>query len=349
MSLITSAEGAPAKVFNWKLFLFYPPQVAEDFKGWCADIKEKTQGGLDIKVFYDGEHPFKASDLISALKDRSCEMANINSSYTGGVEPILSAFELPMMNTDTMSHLYVIENVKDKWYNPLLESKWKQKVILWMCYPGQSIHVKDTFLDNFDSLKGKKIRIYSKETADWAKVLNATPVTIPWAEVYTAAQRGVIDGATGALGTVYDSKWHEVFKFVTVTEFVMSVDAIHVNTDAWKELPPEYQKVVQETAKAWQYKYWLRREQANYKKITHVQMVYGARVRHMDPDFRKKVVELCEKEVWPGWIQRTGQPDKAKEYINDCLKYKNEFARMPKDKQRAWLIDHAFPKEALIE
>jgi len=256
---ILNTDQAQAKVYKWKLFLFYPPQVAEDFEGWVKDIKEKTKGGLDIKVFYHGEHPFKAADLLSALKDRSCDMANINSSYTGGAEPILTAFELPMMTVNTKSHLYVIEHTRKKWYDPILEKNWNQKLILWTCYPGQSLQTKDTFLESFDSLKGKKLRIYNKDTANFARAVNATPVTIPWAEVYTAAQRGVIDGATGCLGTVYDSKWYEVLKYITVTEFVMSIDGIHVNLDAWNEIPAEYQKVVLETAKDWQYRYWLRR------------------------------------------------------------------------------------------
>lgn len=336
-----------AKVFKWRLFLFYPPQVAEDYEGWCKDIKEKTNGNLDITVFYYGEHPFKASDLISALKDRSCDMANINSSYTGGVEPILTGFEQPMMGVGTRSHLYVIEHVRKKWYEPILEQNWNQKLLLWTCYPGQSIQTRDTFLDSFDSLKGRKLRIYSKDTANWARVLNATPITIPWAEVYTAAQRGVIDGATGSLPTVYDSKWYEVFKYITVTDFVLSVDGINVNLDAWNELPEEYQRVVLETAKEWQERYWLRRELAYYRQNVLAQREYGCKVRYINPKLRKEIAERCKKEVWPEWVKRTGQPKKALAYIKDCIKYREEFLKMSKKEQNEWLIEHSFPKEVL--
>jgi len=338
---------AEAKKFRWKLFLFYSPQVAEDFVGWCDEIRKQTDGNLDIRVFYNGEHPFKAADLFNALKDRSCDMANINSSYTGGVAPILTAFELPMMAVNTQEHLYVVNHVKEKWYDAILESQFNQKLLLWTCYPGQSCQTKDTFIDSFDSLKGRKLRIYSKDTANWASVLNATPITVPWAEVYMAAQRGVIDGATGSLGTVYDSKWYEVFKYITVTEFVMSIDGINVNLDAWKELPADYQKIVLETAKKWQYKYWFRREMANYKKNVLAQQIYGCKVRYMDPKFRKKVVAKSKEKVWPDWVERTKQPDKARAFIKDCEKYRDEYMNMSRDKQIDWLKKNGFPVEVL--
>jgi len=347
LTICLGPDRAEAKKFKWKLFLFYPPQVAEDFVGWCNDIRDQTGGNLEIQVFYDGEHPFKAADLFNAVRDRSCEMANINSSYTGGVAPILSAFELPMMGVNTREHLYVVNHIRDKWYDPVLEGQYNQKLLLWTCYPGQSCQTKNTFVDSFDSLKGCKLRIYSKDTANWAKVLNATPVTVPWAEVYTAAQRGVIDGATGCLGTVYDSKWYEVFKNITVTEFVMSIDGINVNLDAWKELPPEYQKIVTDTAKKWQSKYWYRREMANYKKNVLAQQVFNCRVRYMDPGFRKEVVALCKKNVWPDWVERTKTPEKAWEYIKDCEKYRDEYMALPQEKQLEWLKANDFPVEVL--
>jgi len=67
----------------------------------------------------------------------------------------------------------------------------------------------------------------------------------------------------------------------------------------------------------------------------------------MNPGFRKEVVKRCEKVVWPDWVQRTGQPEKAKEYIEDCVKYRKEFLKMSRENQKKWLISHAFPKEAL--
>jgi TRAP-type C4-dicarboxylate transport system substrate-binding protein len=343
--ILGNSQQSFAKSYKWRLFLYYPPQVSDDYEGWVKDIKEKTKGGLDIKVFYHGEHPFKGADLLAALKDRSCDMANVNSAYTGGAEPLLSC-EVPMLNVNTKTHLYVVEKTRNKWYEAILK-KWNQKLLIWGCYPGQSIQIKDTFVDSFDSLKGKKLRIYNKDTANFAKVLNATPITIPWAEVYTAAQRGVIDGATGALGVVYDSKWYEVFKYITVTEFVMSIDGINVNLDAWKEIPEEYRNIILETAKEWQARYWKRRELVNHKKNVLAQEIYGCKATYMNPRFRKEVVKRCEKNVWPDWIQRTGQPEKAKEYINDCIKYRNEFLEMDKKKQKTWLITHGFPKEVL--
>jgi TRAP-type C4-dicarboxylate transport system substrate-binding protein len=203
------------------------------------------------------------------------------------------------------------------------------------------------FLESFNSLKTKKIRIFNKDTANWASGLNATPITIPWAEVYTAAQRGVIDGATGSLGTVYDSKWYEIFKYITVMDSWLSIDGINVNLDAWKELPKEYQNIVMQTAAKWQKSFWLKRETDNFKKNVLAQQNYGCKVTHLDPEFRKKISKMCEEKIWPSWIERTGQPDKAKGILKDIAERRTEFEKWPKDKQNQWLVEHGYPEQVL--
>jgi TRAP-type transport system periplasmic protein len=345
-SLVIVSDSSAAD-YKWKLMLYFAPGVAEDYAGWCKEIKEKTKGGLDIKVFYAGEQPFKASDLLTALKDGACEMANVCSAYLGGVDPLLMAHVLPMIPTSTRDNHYIIEHIRGKWYDGVIEQKYNQKMVMWLSFPGQALHTRDTFLENWDSLKGKKIRIFSKDTANWAVMLKAAPVTIPLAEVYTAAQRGVIDGATVSLVTGYDSKWFEIFKYTTITEYVNGIDGINVNLNAWNSLPEEYRTVVLETAKRWQYRFQLRREMELYLKNLWAQRNYGVKVMYISPSFRDEMTKRAEKEVWPDWVEQTKEPAKAWEAIKDCLKYKAEFHKMAKKEQNEWLVNNNFPKEVL--
>jgi TRAP-type transport system periplasmic protein len=340
-------HSASAKSFKWKLFLYFPPQVAEDYAGWCKEIREKTDGNLDIKVYYDGEHPFKAGDLLTALKDGAAEMANVCSAYLGGVEPMLMAHVLPMIPTSSRDNHYIVEHIRQKWYDAILETKYNQKVLTWISFPGQAIHTKDIFLENWESLKGKKIRIYSKDTANWVVMLKGAPVTIPLSEVYTAAQRGVVDGATVAVGTGYDSKWFEIFKYTTVTEYTNGIDGINVNLTAWNSLPDDYKQVVLETAKKWQYRYQLRREMDFYMKNVWAQKNYGVKVTYISPGFRAEMIQRAEKEIWPDWVERTKEPQKAWEAVKDCVKYRDEFNKMSKKEQNDWLVKNNFPKEVL--
>jgi TRAP-type transport system periplasmic protein len=58
--------------------------------------------------------------------------------------------------------------------------------------------------------EGKKIRVYSEGTAMLAQALGAAPVKLPFADVYTALQRGTIDGAITGFQGVESQKMYEV-------------------------------------------------------------------------------------------------------------------------------------------
>jgi len=64
--------------------------------------------------------------------------------------------------------------------------------------------------------KGKKVRVFSEGQAEAVKSFGGAPVTIAFAEVYTAMQHGTIDAAIIGFQGVDSQKMHEVGKHVLV-------------------------------------------------------------------------------------------------------------------------------------
>jgi TRAP-type mannitol/chloroaromatic compound transport system substrate-binding protein len=98
-------------------------------------------------------------------------------------------------------------------------------------------------------LKGKKFRA----TGLYAEVLNeagASATYFPWGEIYGALEKGTIDGViAGPLSSQADSGFHEPTKYFLETP-ITPVDAwsLHVNMDAWKELPDDLKALLIESA-----------------------------------------------------------------------------------------------------
>jgi tripartite ATP-independent transporter DctP family solute receptor len=61
------------------------------------------------------------------------------------------------------------------------------------------------------------------------KVLGALPQSIPYGEVYTSLQSGVVDGAEPELRDFYDAKWFEVQKFLSLSNYVWTANYWYAN------------------------------------------------------------------------------------------------------------------------
>ncbi|MEA2119067.1 TRAP transporter substrate-binding protein DctP [Halovibrio sp. HP20-50] len=79
--------------------------------------------------------------------------------------------------------------------------------------------------------------------------LGGAQVNMPVTDIYTALQRGVIDGAAWGLTGASDLQWHEIIDYMTDPEFGQVGVMIYMNLDRWNALDNEAQKVLTEAGK----------------------------------------------------------------------------------------------------
>jgi len=76
------------------------------------------------------------------------------------------------------------------------------------------------------------------------KSLGASPVPIPYLELYTSLQTGVVDGEENTPSNIIMQKFYQVQKYMTVTNHLMTVGAVIINNDWFKSLSPELRQAV---------------------------------------------------------------------------------------------------------
>jgi tripartite ATP-independent transporter DctP family solute receptor len=98
-----------------------------------------------------------------------------------------------------------------------------------------------------DDLKGQKIRVMASPVmVNTMKSLGATGVPVAWAELYTALQTGVVDGAENNHPSVVAKKFYEVSKFYTLDEHMRIPDVIAMSMKLWNQLNPDQQRAALE-------------------------------------------------------------------------------------------------------
>lgn len=95
--------------------------------------------------------------------------------------------------------------------------------------------------------QGNKVRLPARgvqaaELGDWP----VTTVSLPITDVYSAMERGTIDGSQGYLNFIFPYKQHEVAKHVVETGLGQSTVVMMMNRDVWESLSETEQEVFSE-------------------------------------------------------------------------------------------------------
>jgi tripartite ATP-independent transporter DctP family solute receptor len=94
-------------------------------------------------------------------------------------------------------------------------------------------------------LQGFKIRVpVSPLWTSMFKAFDAAPVSINFAEVYSALQTKIVDGQENPLALISTAKLYEVQKYCSVTNHMWDGYWFLANRRAWEKLPPDTRTIV---------------------------------------------------------------------------------------------------------
>jgi TRAP-type C4-dicarboxylate transport system substrate-binding protein len=115
---------------------------------------------------------------------------------------------------------------------------------------GMYVFTKTKEVRSPDDLNGLKIRTTGGYEASVLEAFGAAPTRVAPAEIYTAAERGVINGGTRMLQSVVDWKEYEVWKYFTRTPLHLFIGGlVAISVDTFNKLPADLQKVIVDTCK----------------------------------------------------------------------------------------------------
>lgn len=100
-----------------------------------------------------------------------------------------------------------------------------------------------------EDLQGMKIRVQNSAISiDTIKALGGTPVPLPYGELYSAMQQGVVDGAENNVPSYYSSRHYEVKKVYSRDMHTMVPDVLVISTQVWDSLNEEQQAGIRSAA-----------------------------------------------------------------------------------------------------
>jgi C4-dicarboxylate-binding protein DctP len=318
---------AAEKTITAKFSLQFPPKhhLVRAANLFAKTVAEKSQGSIKIQVFPVGQI-YKETEIVDAVRSLSVEVGDVLLERWGGFDELFDVlgankylvvgYDLAWRLADGKAGNYLSELMKKQGCYP----------IFWSCsgvYKGIT-NSKRPIVRPAD-LKGLLIRVSNAPIGETIKLFGGSPVLMSGGESYDAMQRKTVDGSETTLSSVFDRKYYEVQKYLSVYMDYPSYHTWIVNWKWWNDLPKEKREILRQAALAAQN--WDRQElddiEADYIKKLQKLMTTHMQTNAEADEWRKACQPISE-----GWLKKTGaEGKKLLDLVNETVK---ESKGMPK-------------------
>ncbi|NDV88459.1 DctP family TRAP transporter solute-binding subunit [Aurantimonas aggregata] len=246
----------------------YPTVEAVEFMGEL--IKERTDGRIAVEVYHSAQLG-EEKDTIEQTQFGVIDLNRVSMGTMNNVVEATRAFSLPYIFRST-DHLHAVTDGPIG--QEVLESFAPHNMIGLAIYDAgfRSFYNSKKPINSMEDLAGMKFRVIQSDVfVDMVNALGANATPMPYGEVYSAIQTGVIDGAENNWPSLESSKHYEVAKYYTLDEHMSVPEILVMSKMSWEKLTPEDQEIIRTAAQdsvAEMRKLWQAREAESEKVVT---------------------------------------------------------------------------------
>ena len=222
----------------------------QDYEGpfWNKTVEKDSNGSITAHAQPLTELGLKGFEVMRLLKLGVFDFAFGVIGYVSSEDALFEGVDLSAVAQDIKTARKITEV-----YRPTLEKAFEKtfgaKLMLMYPFPSQMLFCNGK-VDGIKDLKGKKIRVYSTTLGDFVEGVGANSVTVAFAEVVPALQKGVVDcGITGTM-PAYKAKWWQVANTMYALRVGWGISFGAFSLKRWNQLDkPTQAFFTKETAK----------------------------------------------------------------------------------------------------
>jgi len=287
---VLGVAGAPAgaEELTLKGAVFVPPSTTYGipFKRFVDHVNETGKGILQIRIV-GGPEAVPADGQAQAVKNGVLDLAAIPPAY----------YKSAMVEGDAqiLSDMTLAEQRKSGAYAMLSGIAGERMNALYLTTYGIGVpfHLyvtKDMAVGKPEDLSGLRFRGQPNYNAIF-KHYGIAGVNIAAPEVYTALERGTVQGYGWPLWGINDFGWEKLTKMRVDPGFYNVVNTVLINKSKYDQLTPTHRKVLDEAV------VWFENDDVRYtadktKETLELQAKAGIKPVNFGPDWKKTAVSL---------------------------------------------------------
>lgn len=223
----------------------YPTTIG-DLK-FAELVAQRTNGRIKIDVYHSAQL-FDEKSAIETAQMGGLAFCRVNAQPLSDFTKVLGVLSLPYLFRDE-NHLWKVLN------GPIGEELLKEMEangLVGLTYydsGSRSFYNSKRVVKTPADMKGLKIRVQqSKLMMGLVEALGASATPMPYGEVYTGLQSGVIEGAENNWPSYYSTSHYEVARYFTLDHHTRTPEILCMSKVIWDKLSAEDKKIVKQAA-----------------------------------------------------------------------------------------------------
>ena len=245
----------------------YPTVVAVQKMGEM--LQERSGGRICVEVFHSAQLG-QEKDTIEQTQLGVIDLNRVSLGPFNNIIEETKVFSLPYIfsGTDHM-HKVVDGEIGDK----ILGEFQNHQLVGLAYYDGgsRSFYNSQKPITSIEDIEGMKFRVMQSDVfVDMVDALGGNATPLPYGEVYSSIQTGVIDGAENNWPSYESSGHFEVAGYYTLDQHLIVPEVLVMSQAAWNKLSAEDQALVRQAAKdsvPVMRELWAEREKASEEKV----------------------------------------------------------------------------------
>ena len=214
-------------------------------------LAEASDGRITMEVFAGGQLGDERSTIEQAQLG-VIDIVRTSTSPVGEFYAPMGVYSLPYLFRDEAHFVNVLEGEVGE---ELLAGLSEAGLVGLAYYDSgtRNFYTTETPIRSVQDLQGLRIRAQESQVVlDMMEALGAEPVPLPFGEVYTSLQTGVIDGAENNFPSYGPEgvRHFEVAPYYTLNGHARVPEVVMISQSTWDRLNPEDQALVREAAQA---------------------------------------------------------------------------------------------------
>ncbi len=240
LALVTHAAEAQEVTLKAVTSFAEKTQFSKNFERFIDKVNADGKGQVQIN-YIGGPRAMPPFEVGNAVRTKVVDIANVTGAFYTNLMPEADGFKLvskPQSEQRKDGTFAFINELHNQKLNSFYLARQFHNVPFHI-YMNKKIDKLD-----FTGLKIRVTPVYK----DIVEAMGGTTVTTAPGEVYTALERGVVDGYGWPVTGIFDLGWEKVTKFRMEPAFYSVEVNVLVNLDTWKGLSDAQRKVLSDAA-----------------------------------------------------------------------------------------------------
>jgi TRAP-type transport system periplasmic protein len=205
------------------------------------EIERRLPGRVDWQVFTGGQLGTISETMLGLMQ--GTHMLTMNGGWFQSIAPEFGIFDTPFMFKDRDEAQRAITVVQNDLAKAILPKGIVLIGIGALGFRQISNNVRPIVTPA--DLKGIKIRIPGDtNSVETFKSLGAQPIPMDVDELYLALREGVVDGEENPIASIWNLHYHEVQRYISLSNHVFSPIFVGVSAAFWNSWPEDVQEAV---------------------------------------------------------------------------------------------------------